>query len=93
MKDEISLKNVLVLNNKSLLRVLYNKILPLYVLVTFSPPNIPYIFLNEYNFGLLKFISRTKQKSVNNYANFNDRLELEQYKDTSELKYYDLKYV
>lgn len=98
LKNEIIYQKVLVLNNYSLLKVVYNKILTIDVLVIFSKSNIPYIFLNEYNFGYIKFINKfddnildnhknlleeIKQTKINNYLTF----------DTSVLGNYDLKYV
>lgn len=92
LKDEILLRNVLVLNNESILRLLHNKILPHYVLIKFSPSNIPCIFLNEYNFGLLKFNSQSGFENVKRNELFYETLELGQFTDTSKLEYYELKY-
>lgn len=84
---------MLVLNNSSWLQV-HKKMSLLDVLVTFSPSNIPYIFLNEYNFGIPTFTSKTDNK-INNYMESNENIELNQMDNynQSNLEYYDLKYV
>lgn len=98
MKDEITLREVLVLNNSTLLRVVYNKISAIDVLVTFSPSNIPYVLLNEFNFGMVTFTSKTD----NNYRNNNvNSIKITDPKPISESllsniskpEHYDLKYV
>jgi len=98
LKDEITLREVLVLNNSTLLRVVYNKISAIDVLVTFSPSNIPYVLLNEFNFGMVTFTSKTD----NNYRNNNvNSIKITDPKPISESllsniskpEHYDLKYV
>ncbi|XP_060858422.1 peroxisomal ATPase PEX1 isoform X1 [Metopolophium dirhodum] len=69
LKDEITLREVLVLNNSTLLRVVYNKISAIDVLVTFSPSNIPFVLLNEFNFGMISFTSTTDKNYRNNHVN------------------------
>lgn len=81
------------LNNSSLLRVLYNKVLSMNVLVKFSSTEIPYIFLNKYNFDMLKFVTRTKVENINNYIKTIEPTESEHFKNTFKLEYYNLKYV
>lgn len=65
------------------------------VFVTFYPSNISYIFLNEYNFGIITFKSKNKS-NINNLVNFNK--ETEQIKNgfifnRPKLEFYDLKYI
>ncbi|XP_050439980.1 uncharacterized protein LOC126845364 [Adelges cooleyi] len=55
LNDEIKRQKCLVLNNSSLLRIVGNKIHYLDLIVSFSPSSLPYVFVNEYNFKLLKF--------------------------------------
>lgn len=100
LKNEIAHRKILVLNNKSLLRVVYNKILSVDVMVSFSPSNIPYIFLNEYNTGMLKFTVEIKEATniVPNHKSSNEKTKINQIKDSSipntcRSEYYDLKYV
>ncbi|XP_015379787.1 PREDICTED: peroxisome biogenesis factor 1 isoform X2 [Diuraphis noxia] len=69
LKDEIILREVLVLNNSSLLRVVYNKISAIDVLVTFSPSHIPFVLLNEFNFGMITFTSKTDKNYHSNHVN------------------------
>lgn len=81
MKDEIENREVLVLNNSSLLQVTYNQISTSEVLVKYSPSNISYIFLNAYNFGMLSF-----KITDENYAidyNMCSKKETEQIKENS----------
>jgi len=98
LKDEITLREVLVLNNSTLLRVVYNKISAIDVLVTFSPSNIPYVLLNEFNFGMISFTSNTEKNYRNNHVNsikitdpkpISERL----LSNISKPEHYDLKYV
>lgn len=90
LKDEIEHRSILVLNNSSLLRVVFNKLTALDVLVTFSPSNIPFIFLNEYNFKMLTFKCKTENCSIK----INEQQIEESFTcNTSNLEYYDLKYV
>lgn len=93
LKDEIALRDVLVLNNSSLLRVLYNKILSIHVLLKFSSLKVPYIFLNEYNFGMFKFVRGTKVENISNYVKYIEPTEPEHIENTFKLEYYNLKYV
>lgn len=81
------------MNNLSLLRVLYNKVLSIDVLLKFSPSDVPYIFLNKYNFDTIKFVRRTKVENINNYIKAIEPTESEQIKNTFKLEYNDLKYV
>lgn len=91
LKDEIAHREVVILNNSSLLRVIYNKLSALDVLVTFSPSNIPYVFLNEYNFGMLTFTYKTENSSIK--INELQKSEESVVCNTSNLEYFDLKYV
>lgn len=98
LKDEIVLRKVLVLNNSSLHRVVFNKILSSNVLVTFSPSNIPCLYLNEFNFGILKFVRKTEVEDVDNQVNSNEKIKATFNKENlipnlSKLEYFDLKYV
>jgi len=88
----------LVLNNSTLLRVLYNKISTIDVLVTFSPSNIPFVLLNEFNFGMITFTSKTDKNYHNNHVNFikiTDPKPLSEslLSNISKPEHYDLKYV
>lgn len=94
MKDEITRQKVLVLNNISLLRVVCNNISAIEVLVTFSPKNVDYVFLNEFNIEMLTFVSKTDCTSLNNDV----KAELIQIKgdlisDKSKMEFGGLKYV
>lgn len=84
---------MLVLNNSSLLQV-RKKMSLIDVLVTFSPSNIPYIFLNEYNFGIPTFTSKIDNK-ISNFMESNENIERKQMDkcNLSKLEHYDLKYV
>lgn len=98
MKDEITLREVLVLNNSTLLRVVYNKISAIDVLVTFSPSNIPFVLLNEFNFGMISFTSKTDKNYRNNHVksikNTDPKLISERLlSNISKPEHYDLKYV
>jgi len=98
LKDEITYQDILVLNNSTLLRVVYNKISAIDVLVTFSPSNIPYVFLNEFNFGMLSFTSKTDKNNLNNHTNSIKNTELKLITEhlltnISKPERYDLKYV
>lgn len=98
MKDEILLRDVLVLNNSTLLRVVYNKISAIDVLVTFSPSNIPFVLLNEFNFGMISFTSKTdinyRNNQVNSFKNTDPKRILESLiSNISKPEHYDLKYV
>lgn len=98
MKDEITLREVLVLNNSTLLRVVYNKISAIDVLVTFSPSNIPYVLLNEFNFGMITFTSKTDKNYRNNRVNsikITDPKPISEslLSNISKPEHYDLKYV
>jgi len=98
LKDEITLRDVLVLNNSTLLRVVYNKISAIDVLVTFSPSNIPFVLLNEFNFGMISFTSKTEKNyrnnQVNSIKNIDPKLILESLiSNISKPEHYDLKYV
>lgn len=91
---------MLVLNDKSLLRVVYNTVMLVDALVSFSPSNIPYIFLNEYNIGMLKFTVEINDMPniIVNHVDSNENIELNQINDCSltnsfKSEYYDLKYV
>lgn len=95
MKDEIKNREVLVLNNSSLLQVTYNQISTSEVLVKYLPSNVPYIFLNEYNFGMLSFKNTDENISINYLSS---RKETEQVIDYSisnmpKLEYNHLKYI
>lgn len=97
MKNEILRHKVLVLNNQSLLQVIYNKILTMDVIVTFSQSNIPYIFLNEYNFGIIKFTNKIENKSFDILQNLIEKINKTQpieslTFDGSILEKYDSKY-
>lgn len=97
MKDEITLRDVLVLNNSTLLRVVYNKISAIDVLVTFSPSNIPFVLLNEFNFGMISFTSTDKNhrnNHVNSIKTTDPKLISEiLMSNISKPEHYDLKYV
>jgi len=92
------LREILVLNNSTLLRVVYNKISAIDVLVTFSPSNIPFVLLNEFNFGMISFTSTTDKTYRNNHVN---SIKTTDPKLISEIlisniskpEHYDLKYV
>jgi len=88
----------LVLNNSTLLRVVYNKISAINVLVTFSPSNIPFVLLNEFNFGMISFTSKTDRNHRNNHVNsiktIDPKLISERIlSNISKPEHYDLKYV
>ncbi|XP_025196709.1 peroxisome biogenesis factor 1 [Melanaphis sacchari] len=96
LKDEIALREVLILNNSTLLRVVYNKISAIDVLVTFSPSNIPFVFLNEFNFGILSFTSKTDKNYDNNHVNSIKNTNLQKtteilLSNISKPEYYELK--
>ncbi|XP_060847155.1 peroxisomal ATPase PEX1 [Rhopalosiphum padi] len=96
LKDEITLREILVLNNSTLLRVVYNKISAIDVFVTFSPSNIPFVFLNEFNFGMLSFTSKTDKNYHNNHVNSIKNTDLKQITESilsniSKLEHYELK--
>lgn len=98
--NEIHRRKIVVLNNKSLIRVVHNKIFPIDALVSFTPSNIPFVFLNEYNTGMLKLIVQIKETTdIVKCLSFNGKAEVNQIEDCSinsfKLEYdlYDLKYV
>lgn len=96
LKDEIDHRKVLILNNSSLLRVVYNKITALNVLVTFNPSNIPYLYLNEYNFGMLTFESKTEYKYIDNQIDYDQKTKSKDTKEScvpnlSQIEYFNLK--
>jgi len=100
LTDEIERNSILVLNNSSSLRIMYNKILTMDIIITFSQSNIPYVFLNEYNFGMLSFIIKNEYQIIES-SNLNQvksdektetKLIEENTYSTSKLEYYDLKY-
>lgn len=94
MKNEIVHREILVLNDSSLLRILYNKIFSIEVVVSFSETNVPYVFLNAYNFGLLNFVCRPANNICINNVNSNEEAEIKQIdQNNTKLEYYDLKYV
>lgn len=64
LKDEIENREVLVLNNSSLLQVRRCEVSISKVLVKYSPSNVYHIFLNAYNFGMLSFKSTDEKCSV-----------------------------
>ncbi|XP_027844705.2 peroxisome biogenesis factor 1 [Aphis gossypii] len=68
LKDEITHRKILVLNNSTLLRVTYNKLSAIDVLLTFSPSNIPFIFLNEFNYGMFSLTCKTNNNYRNNHV-------------------------
>lgn len=60
--------------------------------MTFSPPNVDYVFLNEFNIEMLTFASKTENMA------FNNDVKTEQIKeglisDKARMEMYDLKYV
>jgi len=78
--------------------VVYNKISAIDVFVTFSPSNIPFVFLNEFNFGMLSFTSKTDKNYHNNHVNSIKNTDLKQITESilsniSKLEHYELKYV
>lgn len=88
----------MVLNNSTLLRVVYNKISAIDVLVTFSPSNIPFVLLNEFNFGMISFTSKIDRNYRNNHVNsikiIDPKLISERIlSNISKPEQYDLKYV
>jgi len=87
LKNEILLRDVLVLNNSSLLQIFHNKVSSMDVLVTFVPSSIPFIYLNDYNFGIITFISKPQTLDTN------DKIELTQNSIFDMSKYYKLQYV
>ncbi|VVC44744.1 ATPase, AAA-type, core,ATPase, AAA-type, conserved site,Peroxisome biogenesis factor 1, N-terminal [Cinara cedri] len=99
LKNEVVHRKMLVLNNKSSLHVVYNTIMTIDVMVTFFPSNIPYIYLNEYNIGMLKFTIKTKDMPniVPNHGVANDKTATNQFIDHSisitfrSEEYYDIK--
>jgi len=98
LKDEITLREVLVLNNSTLLRVVYNKISAIDVLVTFSPSNIPFVLLNEFNFGMISFTSTIDKNYHNNLVNSIKNTDPKLISEIlisniSKSEHYDLKYV
>lgn len=93
LKNEIVNREILVLNNSSLLKILYNKVFTVEVVVTFSQTNIPYLFLNSYNFMMLNF----KYGTVNNVPiniDANENIEIKKIGPSNpKLEYQNLKYV
>lgn len=87
LKNEISLRHVLALNNSSLLQIFYNKVSSMDVLVTFVPSSIPFIYLNDYNFGMITFISKPQTLDTNY------QIELTHNSISDMSKYYNLQYV
>lgn len=78
--------------------MVHNKISAIDVLVTFSPSNIPYVFLNEFNFGMISFTSKIDKNYCNNLVNSTKNTELKLtterlLSNISKPEYYDLKYV
>lgn len=69
------------------------------VSVTFSSTKIPYIYLNDYNIGMLKFILKTENKPLvllNNPVGSDEETELKNINEdiifnTFQSHYYDLK--
>lgn len=94
LKNEIENREVLVLNNSSLLQVTYNQISTSEVLVKYSPSNVSHIFLNAYNFGMLSFISTDENCSIDNHlCSKNENEQIKNYStfNTCKLDYNHLK--
>lgn len=100
LKDEITTREALVLNNLSYLHVVSNKFNSFMdVLVTFPSTKMPCIYLNNYNFGMIKFIWKTKIKPLDllvDDGHSNKKTELENINEDVilnkfKLHYYDLK--
>lgn len=87
----------MVLNNSTLLRVIYNKLSAINVLLTFSPSNIPFIFLNEFNYGMFSWTCKTNNYH-NNHVNSIKNSDLNQITERllsniPKTEHYELKYV
>lgn len=91
LKDEILFRDVLVLNNSSCLQVYYNKISSIDVLLSFYPSNIPFVYLNDYNFGMITFISKTQSSPLD--TNNETELTHNSMLDMSKSEYLNLQYV
>ncbi|XP_050529647.1 peroxisome biogenesis factor 1 isoform X2 [Daktulosphaira vitifoliae] len=55
LNNQIKFQKCLAINNLSSIRISNNAIPPIEIILSFSPKRIPYLFINEYNFGMLTF--------------------------------------
>lgn len=86
----------MVLNNSTLLRVIYNKLSAIDVLLTFSPSNIPFIFLNEFNYGMFSLTCKANNNYRNNHVNSiksTDQITERLLSNIPKTEHYELKYV
>lgn len=100
LMNEIYRRKLVVLNNKSLIRVVHNKFFPIDAVVSFTPSNIPHIFLNEFNTRMIKLTVQMKDSTdIIKRLSFNEKVELNGIEDCpintfkSEYNLYKLKYV
>jgi len=77
---------------------MYNKLSAINVLLTFSSSNIPYVFLNEFNYGMFSLACKTNNNNHNNHVNSIKNTDLNQITERLlsnilETEHYELKYV
>lgn len=78
--------------------MIYNKLSEIDVLLTFSPSNIPFIFLNEFNYGMFSLTCKTNNNHRNNHMNSIKNTDLNQITERllsniPKTEHYELKYV